>query len=133
MDSLVPFIQASTEPFRLFFALVIGHMFADYPCQTEFMALGKNHRRPRPLPGAQGDTRFVWVHCLTAHSLIHGGAVWVITGSMLLALVETALHWLIDFIKSSGVTNLHFDQFLHILCKAGYVWAIHVGWVAVGP
>ena len=52
---------------------------------------------------------------------------------MALALVETALHWLIDFIKSAGLTNLHLDQFLHILCKAGYVWAIHVGWVVVGP
>jgi hypothetical protein len=132
MESLVPLFQASTDPFRLFFALLIGHMFADYPCQTEFMALGKDHRRPRPLPGAKGETRGVWVHCLTAHCLIHAGAVWVITGSMALALVETVLHWIIDFIKSAGLTNLHLDQFLHLVCKAGYVWAIHSGLVVIG-
>ena len=132
MDALAPLLNSLHEPFRLFFALLIGHMVADYALQTEFLAVGKNHRRPKPLPGVFGETRGVWVHCLTAHSLIHGGAVWILTGSMLLALIETVLHWVIDFVKSEGLSNLHMDQFLHILCKVGYVWAIHTGLVAAG-
>ncbi len=132
MEALAPLLNSLTDPFRLFFALLIGHMVADYSLQTEFLALGKNHRRPRPLPGALGETPGVWVHCLTAHSLIHAGAVWILTGSMILALIETVLHWIIDFVKSAGFGNLHVDQFLHILCKVGYVWAIHAGWVAAG-
>lgn len=132
MEAFAAFLTSLSDPFRLFYALLIGHMVADYALQTEFLAVGKNHRRPRPLPGALGEVRGVWVHCLTAHSLIHAGAVWILTGSMLLALIETVLHWIIDFIKSAGWSNLHMDQFLHILCKVGYVWVIHAGWVAAG-
>jgi hypothetical protein len=126
------FRPALIVPGSLFFALVIGHVIGDYPLQNDFMALGKNHRRPLPMPGGSPQGPIIWMHCLTAHALIHAGAVWLITGSVTLALLETALHWIIDFVKSEGWTNLHVDQFLHILCKAGYVWAIHAGWLAVG-
>ncbi|MBU6301584.1 MAG: DUF3307 domain-containing protein [Verrucomicrobia bacterium] len=129
MQALQSVLPSLTDPGRLFFALLIGHMLADYPLQTEFMAVGKNHRKPRPLPGGLAQTRGVWVHCLTAHALVHAGVVWVITGSVTLALLETVLHWIIDFVKSEGWTNLHVDQILHLLCKAAYVGAIHLGWV----
>jgi hypothetical protein len=132
MQILESLMHFSTGQSRLFFALVIGHVAGDYPLQTEFMAMGKNHRKPFPMPGGLAPNQGVWLHCLTAHALVHAGAVWVITGSMTLALIETALHWVIDFVKSEGWTNLHVDQFLHLLCKAAYVWAIHVGWVTVG-
>ncbi|RFC45048.1 MAG: Protein of unknown function DUF3307 [Verrucomicrobia bacterium] len=132
MQALASLLEPLKDPGPLFFALLIGHVLADYPLQTEFMAIGKNHRRARPLPGSLAETRGVWVHCLTAHALVHAGAVWMITGSMTLALIEAGLHWGIDFAKSAGLTNLHVDQTLHILCKVGYVWAIHAGWVMAG-
>lgn len=130
MQELALLLEPLKDSGPLFFALLIGHVMGDYPLQTEFMAIGKNHRRP--LSGMAAETRGVWVHCLTAHALVHAGAVWMITGSMTLALIEAGLHWVIDFAKSAGLTNLHVDQILHILCKVGYVWAIHVGWVMAG-
>jgi hypothetical protein len=131
MDTVAQWFAGLTHPATLFFALAIGHALADYPLQTEFIALGKNHRLPpERIPGGLGETRGVWVHCLTAHCLIHAGVVWLLTGSVLLGLVELVLHWIIDFLKSEGWTNLHVDQFLHYACKAGYVWALQAGWVA---
>ncbi len=121
------------DPLQLFFALVIGHMVADYPLQTEFLAIGKNHRLPLDqIPGGLSGTRGVWIHCLTAHALIHGGTVWIITGSVILALCEVVLHWVIDFMKSAGWTNLHVDQLLHLVCKGAYVWVIHTGLLVTG-
>jgi hypothetical protein len=33
-------------------------------------------------------------------------------------------HWLIDYLKSAGVTNFHQDQLLHVACKIGYTFAV---------
>ena len=66
----------------------------------------------------------MWLYCLTMHSLIHAGAVWVISGSIVLGAVEFALHWVIDLAKSSRLTSFYLDQLLHALCKVGYVVAI---------
>jgi hypothetical protein len=63
----------------------------------------------------------IWVICMGAHCLIHAGAVWVITGSSILAAIELVLHWVIDWIKCEGKTTLNQDQALHVLCKVGYV------------
>ncbi len=111
-----------------FFALAIGHFLADYPLQGEFLAIRKNHRLP---PDAdQGVPDFIelpnqlWVHCLTAHCMIHAGLVWIITGNVFLGLAELVLHWIIDFLKSAGLTNFHVDQFLHMACKVGYIFAL---------
>ena len=114
----------------LFFAFVIGHAFADYPLQGEFLALQKNHRLP-PGEKPDGAPKLLWFHCLTAHSLIHGGFVWLISGVPLLGVAEFILHWVIDFMKSEGVTNFHVDQTLHILCKVGYVVLIYGGYISI--
>jgi len=110
------------------FALLIGHSIADYPLQGEFLALGKNHRlSPENKPDGVEGVRGLWLHCLTAHAFIHAGMVWAISGIFLLGLCELVLHWLIDFVKSEGWTNFHVDQFLHVLCKAGYVAVLYFG------
>ncbi len=119
-----------------FFALAIGHFLADYPLQGEFLAIRKNHRLP-PDAGPVDDSRpllprHLWVHCLTAHCVIHGGVVWLITGSPILGAVEVVLHWIIDFVKSQGWTNFHVDQALHLLCKAGYIYALPMVVAAAG-
>lgn len=121
---------ATDQPWwALGFAFLVGHAIADYPLQGEFLALYKNHRiapdsrhfnKPESLRG-------LWFHCLTAHSLIHAGAVWAISGVFVLGLIEFVLHWILDFLKSAGWTNLHSDQLLHILCKGGYVALLQFG------
>lgn len=106
---------------QTFFLLLIGHALADYPLQGDFIGKYKSHRVPSPLAGT-GIT--IWPHLLTAHSLIHAGAVFVVTGSFVLSLIEFAAHWIIDFTKSAGRINYHQDQGLHVLCKFGYMVAI---------
>ena len=105
---------------QILFALIIAHVLFDYPLQGDFLAKHKN----RHYKGEGETTPLLWAHCLTAHSLMHAGAVWAITGSFVIGLVELVLHWIIDFVKCEGITNIHTDQLLHILCRVGYVIAI---------
>lgn len=122
---------APDQPWLMFFAFAIGHMLADYPLQGEFLAVQKNHRLP---PGeVRTDLpKGLWFHCLTAHALIHAGCVWVISGSAVLGFAEFVLHWVIDFMKSEGLTNFHVDQLLHLLCKGVYVFILFKGMMPEG-
>lgn len=104
-----------------FIALVIGHVLGDYPLQGRFLAVAKNrHADVTSLFDGDLPPRGLWIHALTAHSLIHSGIVWFISGSLTLGLVELVLHWVIDFAKSEKWTNFMVDQLLHVACKAGY-------------
>jgi hypothetical protein len=119
-------------PFILFFALLIGHAIADYPMQGTFLATAKDrHGDSSALFGKQGPPPGMWIHALTAHSLIHAGFVWVITGSALLAAVESILHWAIDFVKCEGLTRFTTDQLLHVACKAVYAIILGFGWLSI--
>lgn len=114
------------QAFTLFFALLIGHALADYPLQGDFLALHKDRHykdTARALPPG------IWVHCLLNHSLIHAGFVWLITGNVVLGLLELVLHATIDFIKCEKLTGFHLDQMLHIATKALFVVMIMQGWV----
>jgi hypothetical protein len=105
----------------IFFAMVIGHALADYPLQGKFLSMAKNrHADVSCLFGGETPPRGIWIHALTAHSLIHSGMVWLLTGSMALGLVELVLHWVIDFGKCEKWMNFTVDQLLHVACKAGY-------------
>jgi hypothetical protein len=116
---------------KVFFALVIGHAVADFPLQGEFLALGKNRRYlerladPARPPGE-------WIFCMGAHCLIHAGAVWAVTGSALLGLVELVLHWMLDSAKCAGRISFAVDQWGHVLCKACYVLAGMWFWQQAG-
>ena len=68
---------------------------------------------------------------MSAHALIHCGAVWLISGSVILGLAEFVLHWLIDFAKCEKWIGFSGDQFLHYLCKAAYVALIYYGVVEI--
>lgn len=107
----------------MFFALMIGHAFADYPLQGDFIA---NFKSPKTKLGKET----VWPYVLGAHCLIHAGFVWAITGSVWLAAAEMVAHWFIDIAKCLGFTNFHIDQWLHIACKAAWV-AITVQYLGV--
>lgn len=106
----------------LFFALVIGHAFADFPLQGDFLSRGKNrHIKPPQLADGKKSPKDLWVYLMTAHCLIHAGFVLVITGVVILSVAELVLHFTIDLLKCEGKTSFALDQWLHVLCKAGYV------------
>lgn len=91
--------------------LLAAHWVADYPLQGDFLAKAKQ----------AGPLR---VYHLVAHAGIHAGAVLLVTGSVILALVEWVAHTAIDEVKVRGVTGFADDQLLHIACKCAYIGAI---------
>lgn len=101
------------EPTTLLFALLVGHALADYPLQADFLAKAKNHTAP--IPGID------WWIALSAHALIHGGTVAVLTGSVAMGVAETVLHFGIDWLKCDGRTSFRTDQALHVACKVVWV------------
>lgn len=101
-----------------FFQLCIGHAVADFWAQSEEMRRGKGW--PNAVISNPGGV-LVWPYALTAHCLIHAGAVWVITNNPYLALAEFCCHWMIDYGKCSSWYGVHADQGMHIGCKA--IWA----------
>ena len=107
----------------LFFLLLIGHAVADYPLQSDHMAKYKSWRTPSNPPSGQ-KPNVIWPYVLSAHAFTHAGAVVIITGSVFLGFLEFVCHWLIDLAKCSNITNIHVDQWLHIGCKALWVFII---------
>lgn len=103
----------------MFALMIVGHAIADYPLQGDFLSKAKN--RFAPLAGVP------WYQALGAHSIIHGGFVFAITGSLVLGVAETAVHFLIDDTKCRGRISFNTDQFLHIACKALWALAVYAG------
>ena len=104
-----------------FIFLLIGHAFADFVFQSGDMSKGKNRHRLTDLPPGQ-KRQAVWVYFLTAHALVHGFMVYLVTGSVVFMVCETLLHWSIDFGKCENWYGIHEDQAMHILCKL--IWII---------
>lgn len=111
------------EYLMLLFLMLAGHALADYPLQGDFLAVGKGSRTT-PHCGIP------WWHCLTAHALIHGLFVAVLTGSPGFGVIESVLHWAIDDMKCRKITGINTDQALHVACKVGYVAAF---WLMGSP
>lgn len=105
----------------LLFKLIIGHTLVDFVLQPTSMAMGKCRSKNSTSPPSYEAMFPNWYYWLTAHALIHGGAVWLITESVWLGLIECVLHGFIDFAKCEDWTNIHADQILHLLCKGIYV------------
>lgn len=105
----------------LLFWLLVAHAFCDFPLQSDWMVKSKSrhYRQPRRF-SMRPD--LIWVHVLTGHALIHGGAVALITGQIWLGLLETLAHWLTDYGKSEDWYGFHTDQIIHIGCKV--LWAV---------
>lgn len=108
---------------ELFFYLLVGHAVADFALQPDSMGKGKNRNRKIDRSAIPPGQKYVacWPYWLTAHALVHGGAVAVITGVWWLGLIETAAHWTIDFCKCDNKITVHQDQSLHIGCKIVYL------------
>lgn len=112
--------------FVRFWWLLVGHAVADYPLQGEAMATEKDRHSKTPL-----QIYVPWFYWLSAHALIHGGVVALVTQSIWLGVAETLVHWFLDFIKCEGWTNIHQDQALHVACKG--VWAALTPYVPTQP
>jgi hypothetical protein len=92
--------------------LVLAHWIADYPLQTDRMAVEKC---------AGCDKVLNWRWWLTAHAGTHGFFVGWITGVPLLGLAEWGLHTLIDWGKCNRRYGMAVDQSLHVACKLLWV------------
>ena len=101
-------------------AFVVVHALADFPLQGEYLA----HQKMRST--AEGKAE--WLVALAAHSVIHAGGVWLVSGSLVLGSLELVLHGVIDTGKSSGKFGLVTDQTLHLLCKLAYVLMLVANW-----
>ena len=115
----------------LLLALVIGHTVADFPLQGVFLSEVKNRHLKKSQPVNTKSPKGLWIQGMSAHSLIHCGTVWLITGSVLLGLVEFVLHWIIDYSKCENWIGFNTDQFLHCCCKLAYVALIYYGVIAI--
>lgn len=120
-------IEGIVPACALFFALVIGHAFADFPLQGDFLSRGKNRNGKAPqLADGTENPRDLWIYLMSAHCLIHAGFVWVITGVFVFALAEFVLHWIIDALKCEGKTSFATDQWLHIFTKLVFVVILYL-------
>lgn len=116
-DAYQPWVNA----LLLFWAYLLGHALADFPLQGEFLAFGKDrHADLSAITGGKKWPKGIWLYCLTIHSLVHAAMVWIVSGSVVLSLVEFVVHWVIDLAKNEEITNFYTDQALHIACKALY-------------
>jgi hypothetical protein len=100
------------DPAQILFLLLAAHAVADFPLQPAEMATAKR-------PG--GHATISWPMALGCHSLIHGGAVAVVTGIWWLGVCETLMHAAIDGAKCRGCFGMKTDQALHLFCKV--MWA----------
>jgi hypothetical protein len=64
---------------------------------------------------------------LSSHATIHLGFVFIITGSLYLALAEFIVHGTIDWMKCEGTIGMLIDQTVHCGCKIA--WAAVAIWV----
>lgn len=98
--------------------MLAAHALFDYPLQGDWLSKAKNPKLDLVL----GET--IWPMALASHAIIHAVAVHAITGSWVLASIEFAAHFLIDWSKCSGRFGYNVDQYLHVGCKVFYFVAL---------
>ena len=111
----------------LFFQFLVAHAFGDYVFQRDIMATSKSRHAEIYKTASAGFP--AWYYWMFSHALVHGGLVFLVSGSTLLGVTETVLHAIIDISKCEHWIGMNTDQFLHILCKVAYVYIIYQGWV----
>jgi len=114
-------IEKGRNMIEMLFILLSAHALCDYPLQGDFLAKAKNSN-DKDIVKFMGEG--FWVHALVSHSLIHGGAVALVTGSVALGVAETICHALIDHGKCQNKFNIHVDQALHVACKVLWVFML---------
>lgn len=103
--------------------LLFGHCIADTVFQPMSMSAGKRKDREIDMscvPPGQKPIN-LWYMWMTHHAVVHGGVVAIITGRYEFGVLETILHWIIDFYKCKNKYGPNVDQILHLTCKLIYV------------
>lgn len=93
--------------------LIFAHLLLDYPLQGDFLSKAKNPNAP--IPGVP------WYQAMAAHGAMQGLAVGLLTGSVVLGLLEFVIHSITDLAKCDGRIGFNTDQAIHMGCKV--VWA----------
>lgn len=73
-----------------------------------------------------------WYYWLSCHCILHGLAVTVAIRycgysesiALTFGIIETVVHWIIDYCKCQRWFGIHTDQGLHVLCKV--LWWIMI-------
>ncbi len=107
---------------NVLFLLIAAHYLCDYALQSDAMAKEKSRWSTSEL-----QKHVPWYHWLTGHSLIHGMAVMLILSNVYLALAETAVHWITDYLKCSKRIGIVADQAIHISAKV--LWVAIFSWL----
>lgn len=94
--------------------IFIAAFVADWVIQSNFIGMAKNRHT-----NINKDVNF-WPYALTAHALTQAVVIGWASQMLLLGIVEFFAHWVIDFFKCEGKTNLYQDQALHLICCLFY-------------
>ena len=105
---------------ELFLCLIAVHALTDFSLQSSWMA---KYKSPLEMPAefAGHKSKWFWIECLFAHSLVNGLGVGIVTNNIYLGILETFAHFTIDLGKCLKFWGVHYDQFLHIVTKI--LWA----------
>jgi hypothetical protein len=94
---------------KILFLLLCVHALTDFQFQNGAMWRSKRKEHDN------------WLYWLTAHALICGGGVYLVTQCLILSIVEVVCHWLIDFCKGEEWIDFHLDQTFHLVCRIVYM------------
>lgn len=114
---------AELHPLASMFALMIAaHFLFDFPLQGQYLSDAKNHKAP--IPGVP------WQWALFGHSVMHGAAVWWITGYWFIGVAEICIHAIVDHQRCAKNISFMSDQLLHVISKIAWT-ALAFGLMAV--
>ena len=120
-------IRGDCVIFKFFIFAIMAHAIADFALQSPTMA--KKKVRNNDIADANecgwkfrgGKYQLTWFYWLSAHAIIHGAVLYILTGYIWIALLECFFHFIIDCMKCEGLTDIHKDQGLHLLTKILYM------------
>jgi hypothetical protein len=96
--------------FQTLILMLFLHFLADFPLQGDFLANAKDPSKNSP---------FVSVPSMFAHSSIHAGMTYILTGDTYIMFVMLLGHFMIDTFKCRGLLGVGprafaHDQLLHV-------------------
>jgi len=110
-----------TTIFETILLLLFAHAVGDFALQSDSMARGKNRHAfdPSKAPPGQKPCN-CWFWWMTAHALVNGAMYFIFTQNIIIGIIETVAHLVIDIVKTENKTSPHQDQLLHLACAVIY-------------
>lgn len=105
----------------MLYQLLLAHAVTDFALQSKEMAVGKRGQGDVP-PGVIPVT--VWPFWLVAHGAVNAAGVYLVTGSIVVSVMELCLHVVIDRAKTLNKTTVYEDQALHLASKIFYAYML---------